>query len=83
MVKMESAMSDVGTAAILEVLQEWGISGDYLMGCCFDTTSANSGANNGIVVRMERAMQKKLLHFYCRHHVYERLNLLLLGTQCE
>ena len=70
---MESGTAEVGTAAILKVLQEWGVTADRIVGCCFDTTSTNSGANTGIMVRIEQALGKKLMHLYCRHHSYERL----------
>ena len=70
---MASGTAEVGTAAILQVLQEWGVTAEHLLCCCFDTTSTNSGANAGIMVRLERALGRKLMHLYCRHHSYERL----------
>ena len=77
MVEMECGTAEVGMEALLQVLQEWGVTAHHIIGCSFDTTNTNSGAHSGIVVRLERALNKKLLHFYCRHHCYERFNILL------
>ena len=69
---MESGTADVGCDAILQTLQQWGITAHHIIGCSFDTTNTNSGAHSGILIRLEKALNKKLLHFYCRHHCYER-----------
>ena len=82
-VEMESGRAEEGTAAILQVLQEWGVTAHHIIGCSFDTTNTNSGAHSGIVVRLERAFNKKLLHFYCRHHCYERFELLSIIIYVE
>ena len=39
----------------------------------FDTTNTNSGWKSGIVVRLEEFLERRVLHVYCRHHVFERL----------
>ena len=44
-----------------------------ILGGVFDTTITNSGWKKGIMVRLERHCGVKLLHLYCRHHIYERL----------
>ena len=44
-----------------------------ILGGVFDTTNTNSGWKKGIMVRLERHCGVKLLHLYCRHHIYERL----------
>ncbi len=43
------------------------------MGFVFDTTNTNSGWKSGIVVRLEEFLERRVLHVYCRHHVFERL----------
>ena len=37
----------------------------------FDTTSSNTGPNNGACARLEFYLDQKMLHFACRHHIYE------------
>ena len=72
---MNSGTAEVGTAAILRVLEDWGMSGlsaEHIVGGAFDTTNTNSGAHGGVMVRLEKHWQKRLLHIYCRHHIYER-----------
>ena len=44
-----------------------------LIGFVFDTTNTNSGWKSGIVVRLEEFLERRVLHVYCRHHVFERL----------
>ena len=38
---------------------------------CFDTTSSYTGHRNGACVLIEQKLKKDMLHFACRHHIYE------------
>ena len=38
---------------------------------CFDTTSSNTGRNNGACVIIEQLIGRDLLYFGCRHHILE------------
>ena len=40
---------------------------------CFDTTSSNTGINNGVCVEIERMLGKDLLHLACRDHIMKLL----------
>ena len=44
-----------------------------IIGCVFDTTNTNSGWKSGIVVRLEKFLEQRVIHVYCRHHVLERM----------
>ena len=72
MMQLTSGTAESGATAILNLLQQYDITADHILGCCFDTTSTNSGGLTGIMVRLEESMQKKFIHLYCRHHSYER-----------
>ena len=37
----------------------------------FDTTSVNSGKDNGVCTKLQQRLQKKLLWCACRHHIGE------------
>lgn len=52
-------------------LQEWNIGPDLIEACCFDTTSVNTGCDNGAGVLLEKILGKELLFLCCRHHIYE------------
>ena len=69
---MDGGSAEEGTSTIVRVLQDWGVTAEHLVGGAFDTTNTNSGAHRGIKARLERAFGKRLIHIYCRHHVYER-----------
>lgn len=62
-----------GSSAVICVntqLQEWNIKSDEIEGCCFDTTSVNTG-RYGAGVLLEQMLGKELLLFSCRHHIKE------------
>lgn len=44
---------------------------DRITGMSFDTTTHNTGVNNGAADLLEQKIGRKLLRFPCRHHVYE------------
>ena len=44
-----------------------------ILGGVFDTTNTNSGWKKGMMERLEKHCGVKLLHLYCRHHIYERI----------
>ena len=72
-IEMQSSKAEEGVAAVIKALQHWNIDKKMIIGCVFDTTNTNSGWKSGIVVRMEDFLQHRILHVYCRHHVFERL----------
>lgn len=44
---------------------------DHLVGMVFDTTSANTGIDNGAATLLQDKLGRKILFFACRHHIYE------------
>ena len=57
--------------AILSVLQSYGVEYKDISALVFDTTALNTGTKTGIVVQLERKMNKKLIQLPCRHHYIE------------
>ena len=72
-IEMQNSKAEEGVAAVIKALQHWNIDKKVIIGCVFDTTNTNSGWKSGIVVRLEEFLQRRILHVYCRHHVFERL----------
>ena len=72
-VEMQNSTAAEGVAAVIKALQHWNINKDMIIGCVFDTTNTNSGWKSGVVVRIEEFLQRRVLHVYCRHHVFERM----------
>ena len=71
--EMENSKAEEGASVIIQALQHWKIANGALVGFVFDTTNTNSGWKSGIVVRLEEFLERRVLHVYCRHHVFERL----------
>lgn len=72
-VTIAKAENGTGLAAaniVYEHLEEWNVL-HWIVATCTDTTAANTGHMNGAVVLFENLMQKFLLYFACRHHVFE------------
>lgn len=55
---------------VCSTLQEWGVE-KKVVAMCFDTTSSNTGPQNGVCVRIESILRRKLYWLACRHHVRE------------
>ena len=71
--EMDTGTAEDGVAAVIESLQRWNISKNQIVGCVFDTTNTNTGWKSGVVVRLEEYLDKRIIHIYCRHHVFERM----------
>ena len=56
---------------VLDLLAEWGVTKDHIVGMSFDTTASNTGACNGACVILEEALECKMLFLPCRRHVSE------------
>ena len=56
--------------AIVDCIDEWGLR-DKVVAMSFDTTNVNSGIHNGVITRLPRLLNKKLLALACRRHVAE------------
>lgn len=56
--------------AIYDVLNDGGLS-DKVKAVYCDTTASNLGRINGAAIQLERMLERDLLYFPCRHHIYE------------
>lgn len=56
--------------AVYNVLTQWNIV-DSVKSMCFDTTSHNTGVDNGACTLLQKKMDKKLVSYPCRHHMLE------------
>ena len=52
------------------LLSDWNVKSE-LCGMVFDTTSSNSGAENGACKCLEDWLETPILWLACRHHVHE------------
>lgn len=56
--------------AVFDLLEEWDLSTRVQAICC-DTTASNMGRFQGACVLLEQMIERDLLYFPCRHHIYE------------
>lgn len=56
--------------AIIDLIIEHHLENRIVALSC-DTEFANTGRLNGVCIRIERFLERQLLHCMCRHHVYE------------
>lgn len=61
--------------AVFHELQDWHVE-DSVRVMCFDTTASNTGRSAGACVILEQLLGRHLLHFACRHHIFE----IMLGS---
>ena len=54
----------------MRLLTEWGAD-KCICALCFDTTASNTGVHKGAAIKIEQALEKKILYLACRHHMYE------------
>jgi len=63
--------SGTGVLMVVEILRQWEGVPEWLAGLCFDTTSANTGVQNGAITVIQKTFDKRLLFLACRHHMFE------------
>lgn len=56
--------------AVEKVLIDWNLV-EKAQIFCYDTTSVNTGVNNGAAKLLEDIFGKKFFHAPCRHHIFE------------
>lgn len=57
-------------AAVYEVLVEWNLESKVIALCC-DTTASNMGHLNGAATILQQMLERDILYFPCRHHIFE------------
>lgn len=60
----------ISTQAIWTAIMNWNVEDRVQILCC-DTTASNTGRINGACVLLEQKLDREMLIFACRHHVYE------------
>lgn len=68
--KLAAGSGEEQAEATIQCLTLWGVSDDVI-GMCFDTTSSNTGTKKGACILLEQKIGRNLLHFACRHHIFE------------
>lgn len=68
--ELENGKGSTQARAVYEGLADWGLC-DKIKAVCCDTTSSNLGHHSGAVTVLEQLLDKKLLYFPCRHHIFE------------
>lgn len=58
------------SSAIFETLQRWSLL-EKVQAFTFDTTASNTGRLNGACVLLEQRLERDILFFACRHHIFE------------
>ena len=67
---LEDGKGKTQANAINEVLTDWGLT-DFIKAFCCDTTNSNLGHLNGAATLLEQLLEKDILYFACRHHIFE------------
>lgn len=68
--KIETGTGKNIADAVFNVLVQWNLVGK-IVAACFDTTSTNTGPDNGALVILSRLIGRNLINLACRHHTYE------------
>lgn len=63
----KSSTAENEAKLIQENLQKYPTIHQKIIGFCFDTTAVNTGLRNGVVVRLQQHLEKRLLLLACRH----------------
>ena len=66
---LQSGTGKEQAPAVCGILVEWGLQ-DCVKALVFDTTALNTGIYRGACVLIENFLEKYLLYFACRHHIY-------------
>lgn len=68
--KLDSSTGKDQAEAVFNALSDWNLNDKVQIMCC-DTTASNTGRLNGACVLLEQKLERELLLFACRHHMYE------------
>ncbi|CAG9783921.1 unnamed protein product [Diatraea saccharalis] len=68
--KLESSSGKHQAKAVATTLFDWNLHNKVQIMCC-DTTASNTGRFNGACAVLEQTLERELLLFTCRHHIYE------------
>lgn len=68
-------------SALYDTLKVWNLK-ENVQAFCFDTTAANTGRLKGACTILEQKLEREVLYFGCRHHVFEII-LAAVFTKCK
>jgi len=68
--RLESSLGSEQAQAVWNAIVDWNLEDNVQILCC-DTTASNTGNINGACVLLEQKLNRKMLIFACRHHIYE------------
>jgi len=68
--KLDSYTGKEQAQAVWNAIIDWDFKEKVQILCC-DTTASNTGRLNGACILLEQKLERELLIFACRHHVYE------------
>ena len=68
--KLPSGTGLAQANAVYDCVVDWDLV-KRIVGACFDTPYVNTGLTAGTCLILEQKLHTELLHFACRHHVYE------------
>nr|CAH7719255.1 unnamed protein product [Callosobruchus chinensis] len=68
--KLENSSGKEQAQAVWNAILSWNLEDKVQIFCC-DTTSSNTGRINGACVLLEQKLERDILVFGCRHHMYE------------
>lgn len=70
MPKLENSSGSEQAQAVWNAIVDWNLEDRAQILCC-DTTASNTGRINGACVLLEQKLNREMLIFACRHHIYE------------
>jgi hypothetical protein len=68
--KLDSSTGREQAQAVWNAIIDWDLEEKVQILCC-DTTASNTGRLNGACILLEQKLDRELVIFACRHHVYE------------
>lgn len=68
--KLDSSTGSEQAQAVWNAIVDWNLEDKVQILCC-DTTASNTGRFNGACVLLEQKLNREMLIFACRHHIYE------------
>jgi len=58
------------SSAVFDTLESWALL-DKTQSFVFDTTASNNGRYNGACTLLENKLDRDIIFFGCRHHIFE------------
>lgn len=68
--KLDNSTGVEQAQAVWNAIIDWNLEDKVQILCC-DTTASNTGRINGACVLLEQKLDREMIIFACRHHVYE------------